>query len=98
MGGPLMGGGGETRLPPQYGAEPWYGEEITLYDAWGNPIPEGGGWTINDWYGEVLRTKGELVSRYGLGNIDLIYQLMALGMWDDDDWARWREDYDESYG
>jgi hypothetical protein len=91
-GGGGIGGGG-------IGDDPgWYGNEITLYDADGNPIPEGGGWTMAEWHDELLRTKGELVADYGLGNIDLIYQLLALGIWDEEDWVQWREDYEEAYG
>jgi hypothetical protein len=95
-GQPPFGGAGGGTIGGGYD-EPWFGNEITLYDAWGNPIPPGGGWTFNDWYGELMRTKSELVSRYGIGNIDLIYQLMALGQWDEEDWVRWREDYEEAY-
>lgn len=78
----------------------WFGNEITIYN-----LRTGESWsmTIEEWKDELLEPSGVLMATYGMGNIDIIRELISQGEWDDSkgslDWYLWREGYAaQNYG
>lgn len=79
--GPPPGGEPVYEGPP---TPPWYGNEVMLTDDYGNLLPEGGGWTANDWFRQSLEPVSDTLEKFGIDNVDIIFQLIDQGY--DYDW------------
>ena len=105
-----MFGPDDPEGPPDYwsdrwdeaGGEPeWWDDNVTIWgiqDNFFQPYTL----TAEDWFNETLLFQEELLERYGIDNIDIIDQLMDIGLWErgepgypSADWAHWRELYEE---
>jgi hypothetical protein len=77
-------------LESQSGEPPeWWDDTVTLYNDYFQPV----GLTGEDWFNETLLSKEELMSVYGMDNLDIIHQLEDMGLWDAETWDEWRELY-----
>lgn len=54
--------------------------------------------TADDWYRETFRSEGDLIERYGIDNLDILYALDSEGYIDEHDWDTWRELYGAMFG
>ena len=62
---------------------------------------ENGDWrseTLGDWLDLALEPKDWLLDEYTMDNLDIMYQLDAMGLIDSDDWDEWRAQYEELWG
>lgn len=73
--------------------ENWQEQDLEIENPFGFPVAN----SIEDWHALVTdSSKEELLATYGMDNIYIIRELEGYGFWDADDWATWREGYEES--
>lgn len=89
-------------VEPMAGQE-WYGSQQPGTVPISNEFRETFWGTPAYWSMEVSTRSGEsLINEFALDNIEIIYQLIDLGVWDNttgsEDWRRFREDYAQYVG
>lgn len=82
--------------PVESSTEFWMGQEITVYDAYLEPINS---MTKDEWMEIVTELNGDdTIELFGIDNIDIIKDLERQGYWEVEDWEYFREMYEANFG
>jgi hypothetical protein len=73
---------------------PYFGNEVTLYDDYGEPISL----TLQQWLDAARLDKEITQELYGLHPLSIMHMLEDLDLIDSEDWDQWREDYEATHG
>lgn len=72
----------------------WFGNEVVIEDGYGDLRS----YTKEEWH-ETLLADGDTIEYFfGMGHLDVIYELIYAGAWDDNDWEEWRDAYASVHG
>jgi hypothetical protein len=71
--------------------ESWWSNDLTLENPNGESITMEAG----EWYEATLNNDEINQAFYGMDTLDIIDDLIDLGLWEDEDWETWREQYGE---